>query len=527
MKIVKISHKILEEPKQFYDVVEATPNHNFLIKTASGAIVSHNCSFEDEISFQQNSDIEKQKQKAKQLISTVDARMSSRFLKGEKLPTLHIIASSKRTDQSFLETYIDMKKKNESKTTLIIDEPQWVIRTDKDSPRKFPVAVGNRFLTSEVLPLEATEADIQVYRDKGYSILMVPMGYYEQFLDDIDVALTDIAGISTSNSSRYISGERWAKTRSSTLANPFVQEVLTIGNAPDDTAQYYDFFDMRHVPREMMAKPLYIHLDMSVSGDKTGIAGTWIRGKAAGGGEDGQPPSKELYYQLAFSVAIKAPKGYQVSFEKNRQFIYWLKNMGFNIKGISTDTFQSYDTGQALKAKGYEYDVLSVDRVGQDRICIPYQHFKTVIYENRILTYETKLLTEEVIGLIRESSGKIDHTNLGGSINSKDICDAVCGSVYNASKHAEEYAYDFGESLDIITQVSSQASQFGYQNQINTEFENELKNAFDPVLKRQSQSNSQGQRQQLTVPLDPFLDFGMGKASAASGPLLMNGLLIW
>ena len=50
--------------------------------------------------------------------------MSSRFLHGEKLPTLHILASSKRTDQSFLETYIDMKKKNESKTTLVIDEAQ-------------------------------------------------------------------------------------------------------------------------------------------------------------------------------------------------------------------------------------------------------------------------------------------------------------------------------------------------------------------------------------------------------------------
>ena len=31
--------------------------------------------------------------------------------------------------------------------------------------------------------------------------------------------------------------------------------------------------------------------------------------------------SKELIYRLAFSVSIKAPRGYQVSFEKNRTFI--------------------------------------------------------------------------------------------------------------------------------------------------------------------------------------------------------------
>jgi len=86
---------------------------------------------------------------------------------------------------------------------------------------------------------------------------------------------------------------------------------------------------------------LYIHLDMSLSGDKTGIAGTWIIGKKPH--EEGQVESKELYYQLAFSVAIKAPKGYQVSFEKNRQFIYWLRDQGFKIKGVSYDTFQSAD----------------------------------------------------------------------------------------------------------------------------------------------------------------------------------------
>lgn len=114
-----------------------------------------------------------------------------------------------------------MKKKNESKTTLIIDEPQWVVRTDKDSDKKFAVAVGNKFLESEVLPLTATEEDYQIYQDRGYSILMVPIGYYEQFLDDINIALTDVAGISTSSSLNYISGVRWVKCRNDSIKNPF------------------------------------------------------------------------------------------------------------------------------------------------------------------------------------------------------------------------------------------------------------------------------------------------------------------
>lgn len=432
------------------------------------------CSFEDEISFIQNSDVEKQKEKAKALISSVDARMQSRFMHGDRLPTLHILASSKRTDQSFLETYIDMKKKNESKTTLIIDEPQWVIRTDKDSPNKFNVALGNKFLESEVLPLDITEKEIQSYIDRGYTILKVPMGYYENFRDDLDIALTDIAGISTSNAMKYINGVRWSECRDDTLKNPFTKEILVVGNAKDDNAQYSDFFDMTRVPKDMMSRPLYIHLDMSISGDKTGIAGTWIRSKTAS--KEGENSSKSLFYQLAFAVSIKAPKGYQISFEKNRNFIYWLREQGFNIKGISTDTFQSYDTGQQLKAKGFNTDVISVDRVGSDRICQPYLVYKNAIYEKRYKTFKQDVLTEEIVNLERNGNGKIDHP-LGGTVGSKDCADACCGSLFNASQHADEFAYDFGEDLSTTFDVNDTSKGV----QLEVDFEKALNEIHDPL----------------------------------------------
>lgn len=462
-------------------------------------------SFEDEISFQPNQDIEKQKQKAKMLISTVDARMQSRFMKGEKLPTLNIIASSKRTEQSFLETYIDMKRKNESKTTLIIDEPQWVIRTDKASDKFFNVALGNKFLDSEVLPLSITEQELQLYRDKGFKILKVPFGYYETFVDDIDIALTDVAGISTTNSSSYISGVRWAKCRKDGLQNPFTKEILTVGNAPDDKTQYNEFFDLQRVPDKLKSRPLYIHLDMSLSGDKTGIAGVYIIGKKPH--EQGQIESKELYYQLAFSVSIKAPKGYQVSFEKNRQFIYWLRENGFNIKGVSYDTYQSADLGQQLQAHNFNCSVISVDRV-QDRICQPYLVFKNAIYEERIVVYNTELLTEEIIGLIRDGNGKIDHSPSG--INSKDQCDAVCGSLYNASQHAEEYAFEFGENLDLMRESNININDENKQ-QIIVDLTEELKNFG-------LNSNAPGKG----------LDFGFGKAIPLVGnSFVSDGMLIW
>ena len=207
---------------------------------------------------------------------------------------------------------------------------------------------------------------------------------------------------------------------------------------------------------------------MSISGDMTGIAGTWIIGKKPTAA--GQEPSRDLFYRLAFSVSIKAPKGYQISFEKNRNFIRWLKNSGFNICGISYDTFNSADLGQVLSAEGFNCSIISVDRV-KDNVCIPYQTLKNTIYEERVQIYEDcQLLTEELVGLERFSNGKIDHTPAG--INSKDQADGFCGALYSASKHAEEYAFEFGDDIETVISVSQDNTLD--KNQIIIDFEKEL-----------------------------------------------------
>ena len=319
------------------------------------------------------------------------------------------------------------------------------------------------------------------------------MGYYENFIDDIDIALTDIAGISTTSSSRYIAGPRVAAIKTKDYKNPFTKEIITVGNGKDDTTQYSDFFDISLIDPKLKSRPLYIHLDMSISGDKTGIAGVWVVGKKLP--KAGQPESKDLLFQLAFSVSVKAPKGHQVSFEKNRQFIYWLKENGFNIRGTSSDTFQSYDTGQALKNKGFNYDIISVDRT-KDNVCIPYQYLKSTIYEERLIMYENTLLTEELIGLERNNnSGKVDHGPSG--INSKDQADAVCGAVYNASQHAEEYALEYGESLEGAILANTSNNQENDKKQITLDFEQELTKIFDNGRNK----------------FDGFTDFGLGKAT--------------
>lgn len=446
------------------------------------------CNLTDEVNFGIGNDVEKKKAKQKKLIAQIDARMRSRFLRGTYLPTLNIIISSKDTEQAFLDSYINIKKQNESKTTLIIDEAQWVVDPRKGSPNDpgaFYVAVGNKFLAHELLPPNLPEEECDKYREKGYFLLKIPPGYREDFETNLDQALMDIAGISTSSNTKYISGVRLNQTKTTDYRNPFLKDIIEVGNSPEDKLQYANFFDLSRIDPKDLAKPLFIHLDMSVSGDKTGIAGTWITGKYPTQAGENADSSRELQYKLAFSVSVKAPKGFQVSFEKNRNFIRWLRDRGFAIKGVSSDTYQSAQIQQDLKSDGFKTEIISVDRVdGTSKMCIPYHYLKTAIYERRVKVYQKcDLLTDELVGLERLSDGHIDHTADG--INSKDQADAFCGSLYLASKFADEYAYSYGENLEAGLDVSLEQSDTFLKTQMIAEFENELQRLYFTTCQEQ------------------------------------------
>lgn len=506
-------------PEKHIELITASSNNQVI-----GRALFAN--FTDEVNFGLTSDVEKLKKKQKTLISQVDARMKSRFLRGTYLPTLNIIASSKNSEQSFLEDFIQAKVKNESKNTLIVDEPQWVVDSRKDSKEKFWVAVGNKFLANEVLPVDASETLVDEYRSKGYSMLHVPIGYLENFIENLDGALTDIAGIATASSLKYISGMKWNECVDLEIKNPFTKEILEVGDAKDDKVQYYDYFDLSQVPSDLKSRPLYIHLDMSISGDKTGIAGVWIKRKTYV--SEGQDQSKSLYYRVAFSCAIKAPKGAQVSFEKNKKFIYWLKENGFNVKKITSDTFQSAPVLQDLRAHGFDCETQSVDRLtgeGKNKICEPYHYFRSTIYENRLQVYKTQLLTEEVIGLEKLSDGHVDHTTSG--INSKDISDAVCGAIFEASKHGEQFAFDYGEDLDVVKDVSKTVTMQSQTQEINEAFQQELQKMFDPMVRhtqKTEQTRTDNTQQQKK---SPYTDFGNGAAQPYAPAYMAQGIVLF
>lgn len=462
---------IIWEPPEFIEIIIGSQPRHVI---GRGIF----CAFFDEISFIPNQDIDKQKKKAIDMIDTAIGGMKTRFIYNGENPTLLILASSKRSEKSFLEEHMKKQLEVNKENVMIVDEAVWNVKPPETySGVRFKVALGNKFLASQVIP---PGDDIRVWESRGYKIIDVPIEFKSNFDLDIERSLCDFAGISSSELSKYISGAAVKEIVDEKLNNPFTKEILEIGNGPDDKFQYYDFFNQTMMHPKLRKKPLFIHLDMSVTGDRTGIAGVWIAGKRPS--TDKEQQAKDLYYSLAFSVAIKAPKGRQISFEKNRNFIYWLKEQGFNIKGISTDSYQSYDTGQALIAKGYNYKQISVDRVDRDNINKPYQYFKSTIYEKRLEIYDSRLLIQEITDLERNlNNGKVDHPD-GGS---KDISDAVCGALFFASENAEQYAYDYGENISTVLDVNREQS-----NPLVVDFEEELRQLNNPLGGRTNNENN-------------------------------------
>lgn len=288
------------------------------------------------------------------------------------------------------------------------------------------------------------------------------MDFYSPAKEDTEAMLCDYAGISSSSANKYFSKDAVNACIDNNYKNPF-PDIIECGNGAEDTAQYYNYFDMDNVPQELMNKPLYVHLDMSISGDMTGIAGVWIIGKKTTTEGD---PGKDLTFRLAFSTSIKAPKGRQISFEKNRNFIRWLKQQGFKIKEVTSDTFQSYDLQQQLKAEGFTCSILSVDRVN-NKICVPYQYLHSTVYEGRMNMYLSERLYDEFVEIERSmSTGKVDHPPRGH----KDVLDAVCGATFTASKYAEEYAYNYGEDLRDTVELNEQINYNNVSDVINNYF---------------------------------------------------------
>lgn len=390
--------------------------------------------FFDEISFARISDPKRAQEQALDLFNAAYERMTSRFTKfGGLFEGLAVMASSKRTDQAFLEVFAEkLLRSADRKRVYVVDKPRWeVLPPESYCGKKFPFALGDKFLPSQIIE---NEAEIPMFLEAGYKILWPPIETKGAFERNMQKALTDIAGISVLNQMTFLRGNKVKKVLNKDRQNPFVQSVIFVGTK--DQIQYSDYFSMERLKPGDLKKPLFIHLDASLGGDGNSISGVSVEyAKYQINPETGQTEPM-LCYEQVFKIKVKAPKGDKVMLRKNEQFIYWLRSQGFNIAKVTSDQYQSEQFGQDLEHAGLNYGRQSIDRV-QNGINMPYKVLKDSIYEERLKILDDEDQTLELVSLEQHENGRVDKPITEGS--SDDAAQALCGAVYAASQCKEEY----------------------------------------------------------------------------------------
>lgn len=339
----------------------------------------------------------------KQLYDTANARITGTFKLNGRIYGKMFTCSSKNTDNDYLSDHIEKQLDAGNKHMYVYDKPQWeVLPSYRFGKEKFFITVGDRYKRGFVVPDEnSDEAHLQEYRDEGYQVLEVPADYKPNFKADYDIALRDIAGISVIGAMGFITQEMITPNISDTRHNPFFEDYYEIGIQDNDTLERH--FHAEVVAPELKRLPMNIHIDFAEVSDHIGIAGA-----VRDGDKNVIDPLTEKkitmpFFREIFQVAIGAPRGDRMSFQKVINFIVWLKKNGFNIGIVSTDQYQSSYVRENLAQQGFTCEKVSVDRTED-----PYIGLRNLLQDQRIDLIKHDLQEIELINLQRVN-GVINH----------------------------------------------------------------------------------------------------------------------
>lgn len=425
MRVTKVEKIQYDTPVPVYDVINAIPYHNFIIHGNSNYI-SHNCAVMDEINFSQAGvkDVNKAKSHMKETYNTISARVKGTFKHGGEVFGKIFAVSSKRSDSDFMEAYVqEQLAAGAGDHMMITDAPQWeVLPPETFSKEKFYIAVGDRHHRGFVIPdNQCFPEALDDLKQQGYTILTPPVDMRSDFLADFEIALRDLAGIANVGALSFITQESLTLCINKNRRNPFYNDILQIG--VHDAYTIEEFFHEDAVLPEFKHTSIYIHLDLSLNGDRTGISGCGITNRKDVTGKDGSRVSLPFLTHM-FSVAIEAPRGDKIPYSKILAFICWLRDRGYDIPIVSRDQFQSEYIGQQLEQEGFDSPKISLDRTPDGYIAL-----RDILIDQRVDMLDSTLLQDELVHLQRDSvTGKVDHPVGGG----KDLADSFAGCIWDA-----------------------------------------------------------------------------------------------
>lgn len=204
-----------------------------------------------------------------------------------------------------------------------------------------------------------------------------------------------------------------------------IEKALAIRNPLDST---------RRLDPSLKPDPdttYYIHADLAQKHDKCAVAVSHVEKWV-------EVQTFNDYTQVVPFVVVDMVAWWEprregpVDLSEVKNWIINLRRQGFNLGVVSFDRWQSFDIQRDLKSIGINTETLSVAKKH-------YEDLAMLFYEERVVAPHIDLLLEELLELRIMSNNRVDHPRK----KSKDLADAMCGSVYNAISHSKRES--FGE----------------------------------------------------------------------------------
>jgi hypothetical protein len=349
-------------------------------------------------------------------------RRKSRFESSGISPGIICISAQTRYKNDFTDRREEQVRKNHETGVIICRKKRyeaWPV--DKYSAETFTVLVG-----TDQYPTRIIEADSKYVLPPGAVLEQVPMNFLSDFKRDPEYALREIVGVATTAITPFIAQRQ--KIYEATAAwverglKPWTSQSNYILNEHSKLNEKgMPVVLPENLPTD--GKPRFVHVDLSKSADRCGIAISHIDGYV-------KVDKESLpYFVTDWVVTLEPDSVNQVDIDEVRRWVADLKlKYKLNIARVSYDGFQSLQSVQMLRKIGINSMELSVDKTTQ-----PYDHFKSALYSNRVALPDIDILRQELAGLefhatANGGKGKIDHPPVGVG---KDAADPVCASLFN------------------------------------------------------------------------------------------------
>jgi len=387
--------------------------------------------------------------KAKRLFNKMNDRILSRFVGRKNFFGGIYICSSRQYPTDFMENLVNRYKKRElspeeMEKYYVVEHAAWDLKDNIDKTNTFTVVIGSSQTGSYVLG-EGERVPIDVETVK------VPMAYRTAFENDIEEALRNQAGISTVTvmplipkvsviQRAYEIGEQFRIP----LRHPCFKHSTTLmekeGELFDVEYLCYRGADGKLIPRRDPDRPRFIHIDLSKGvGDPAGLAMLYmphIVSQSLGGLDFINDRPDLPFVTVELMLHIIPPKGGMMRYDRIRQIPIFLRDrLGFDVKWVTSDMYQSAGILQGLQLLGFNTD----DTVSLDRSPDPYLQLRAAFNEGRIAVYPHPTFNREIRKLRWDLKyRKIDHPMFDEESptgkGSKDMSDCVAGAMFKLTK---------------------------------------------------------------------------------------------